>query len=94
MEGLGALLRGWGPPPEMKELGIIMGGGDTGTPRGERWGAFKEVGGTLKWGGGLPKGWDPPPPPGEITGDTWGGGGMGTPHRDRDWGHLKRLGAV
>ena len=77
MEGLGALLRGWGPPPEMKELGIIMGGGDMGTPRGERWAAFKEVGGTLKWGGGFQK--DGTPPPREIKGDTWGGWHGDTP---------------
>ena len=94
MEGLGALLRGWGPPPEMKELGIIMGGGDMGTPRGERWGAFKEVGGTLKWGGGLPKGWDPPPPPQEKKGETWGGVEWEHPIGPGIGGPLKRLGAL
>ena len=75
MEGLGALLRGWGPPPEMKELGIIMGGGDMGTPRGDRWGAFKEVGGTLR-GGGASKRMGPSPPPrrnnwGHLGGVEW-----------------------
>ena len=66
-----------------------------GTPHRDRdWGAFKEVGGSLRGGegGALPKGWDPPRKKG--LGHLGAGGAQGHPIGTGIGGHLKRLGAL